>query len=113
QAASPVLGTIERLRKLVEHPAYSATNPNKVRAVVGAFCHGNPARFHALDGSGYDFVTGQILALDRINPQITARLAGAFNSWRRFAAPWRDAMRECLERIAGAPGLSRDTGEIV
>ena len=113
QATSPTLGSVERLRELVEHPAYSATNPNKVRAVVGAFCHANPARFHARDGSGYDFVTGQILALDKVNPQITARLAGAFNSWRRFAAPWRDAMRERLERIAGAPGLSRDTGEIV
>src|SRR5690606_14930322 len=113
QAAAPTLGSVERLRELVEHPAYSATNPTKVRAVVGAFCHANPARFHARDGSGYDLVTGQILALDKVNPQVTARLAGAFNSWRRFAAPWRDAMRERLDRLAGAPGLSRDTGEIV
>ena len=113
QAASPALGTVENVRTLMSHPAYVKNNPNKVRALIGAFCHGNPARFHARDGSGYALLTEQILTLDAVNPQITARLASAFNQWRRFEEPWRGLMRESLEEIRAHGGLSKDTGEIV
>jgi aminopeptidase N len=113
QAASPVFGSVDEVRRLMAHPAYNATNPNKVRSVLGAFCHANPVQFHAHDGSGYALLTEQVLALDPVNPQITARLVSAFNQWRRYAEPWRGAMRESLERIQSQPVLSPDTGEIV
>ena len=113
QAASPVMGDAARVRELMAHAAYNAANPNKIRAVLGAFSHGNPAQFHATDATGYELLTEQVLTLDAINPQVTARLVGAFNAWRRYADPWRTAMHAALQRIHDRPGLSRDTFEIV
>ncbi len=113
QAASPTLGGIERIRALMAHPAYNATNPNKVRAVIGAFCHANPVHFHATDGTGYDLATEQVLQLDPVNPQIAARLVSAFNQWRRYGDPFKASMRASLERIREQAGLSRDCYEIV
>ncbi len=113
QAMSPKLGDLSRIRMLLTHAAYNSSNPNKVRALLGAFCHANPVQFHQPDGSAYAFLTDQILALDPSNPQITSRLAGVFNQWQRYAEPWQGLMRQSLERIRLCDSLSRDTREIV
>ncbi|KAA3626497.1 MAG: aminopeptidase N, partial [Proteobacteria bacterium] len=113
QASSPSMGSVSSIRSLMRHDSYKATNPNKVRALVGAFCHSNPARFHAADGAGYALLTEQVLALDPVNPQIAARLVSALNPWRRYAEPWRGLMQKSLQSIGGRAGLSRDTSEIV
>jgi len=113
QATSRLPDTLQRVRALLEHPAYEAGNPNKVRALVGAFCHGNHARFHARDGSGYAFAAEQILDLDGRNPQIAARLARAFDRWRKFDEPRRRLAHRQLERIRDTDGLSADTWEVV
>jgi aminopeptidase N len=98
---------------LLEHPAFKLTNPNKVRALIGRFCQGNPVRFHEADGAGYRFLGEQILQLDRINPQIAARLVSSLSRWRRYDENRRDLMKAELERIQAAPNLSRDVFEIV
>jgi len=113
EATSRRPGTLARVRSLLAHPGYNARNPNRVRSLVGAFALRNFARFHADDGSGYAFVADQVLKLDPMNPQLAARLAGAFELWKRFPDPRRDRMGRELERIAAAPGLSPDVGEIV
>ncbi len=104
---------LEEVRTLLGHPAFSLRNPNKVRALLGGFAHGNPAGFHRADGEGYAFIGDQVLALDRINPQVTARLVGAFSRWRRYDPSRQALMRGQLERIAAAEGLSRDVSEVV
>ena len=81
--------------------------------MVGGFCHGNLLGFHARDGSGYGFLVEQVSALDPMNPQVTARLLGAFGRWRRFPEHNRELMRGALEEIAALPGLSRDSHEVV
>jgi aminopeptidase N len=83
-----------------------------VRALIGAFCQGNPLRFHAADGSGYAFLADRVLELNRINPQVAARLVGAFGQWRRFDAARQAKMKAQIERIAGTEGLSPDVYEI-
>jgi aminopeptidase N len=103
---------IERVRALTAHPAFSMHNPNKVRALVTAFCTGNLAEFHAADGSGYAFWAEQVLALDGLNPQIAARLSRAMDRWRKFDPARQTAMRAALERIA-AKARSPDVLEIV
>ena len=113
QSRSPHMGTLERVTSLLSHPAYNHENPNKVRALVGGFSHGNPKQFHGDDGKGYEFLADQVLLLDAINPQIAARLVSALNHWRRYADPWRSHMRAALLRIEGQVGLSDDVGEIV
>ncbi|MEM1307023.1 MAG: DUF3458 domain-containing protein, partial [Pseudomonadota bacterium] len=112
QATAPQNAALARARKLTRHPRYSATTPNKIRAVVGAFAMGNPVQFNRPDGKGYDFAVEQILATDRFNPQVAARLLGAFRSWRTLERSRRGLAKSALMRIAAAPTLSRDVYEI-
>ena len=113
QAGSRLPGTLDEVRALLSHPAFEISNPNKVRALIGTFCQGNHAGFHAADGQGYAFAAEQILAIDPRNPQVAARLARAFDRWRQFDASRQAHARRALERLRDAPGLSRDTTEIV
>ncbi|MCC7079994.1 MAG: aminopeptidase N [Burkholderiales bacterium] len=113
QATSRLPGTLAEVRALMGHPAFDPKNPNKIRALIGSFCHGNPVRFHAADGSGYAFCADQVIALDPRNPQVAARLARAFDRWRRFDAGRQAHARAALERIRSAPQCSRDTLEVV
>ena len=113
QAQSRRPGALSRVQKLMAHPAFSIRNPNKVRALIGAFCHQNLAHFHAEDGYGYAFAADRIIELDQLNPQIAARLAACFNRWKQLEPKRRAMMREELERIAAVENLSSDTYEIV
>jgi aminopeptidase N len=113
QATIPQPNTLENVRRLTAHPAFSSANPNRVRALIGAFAQGNTTQFNRADGLGYDFVADTVLALDQKNPQISARLATAFRSWRMLEAGRRMKAEAALTRIKGAPGLSRDLADIV
>jgi aminopeptidase N len=112
QAASSVPGALQRVRGLMGHPGFNMRNPNRVRALIGAFVTANPVHFHAADGSGYDFLAEQVLSLDPLNSQVAARLVKALSRWKRFDKPRQAAMRAALERIVGTSGLSRDVYEI-
>jgi len=113
QALSQREDTLARVRELLDHPDYRPANPNRVRALVGAFCAGNQIRFHDPTRGGYDLLREQVLATDAINPQVAARLVSCFNQWRRFESGRRALMEAELRRISGHRGLSRDVGEIV
>ncbi|MEW5790775.1 MAG: aminopeptidase N [Pseudomonadota bacterium] len=113
QATAKLPGTLDEVKRLLQHPAFELKNPNKVRALIGAFAHGNPARFHDAGGAGYAFVAEQVLRLDPLNPQVAARLVAALSRWRRFDAGRQALMRAQLERILAAPSLSKDVYEIV
>jgi len=113
QAGSRLPGTLQRVKTLLQHPAFRLANPNKVRALIGRFCMANQVRFHAADGEGYRFLADQVLALDKINPQMAARLVSALSRWRRFDAPRQDLMQNELKRILSVPDTSKDVFEIV
>jgi aminopeptidase N len=113
QASAPGAGTVSTVSGLLRHPAFSIRNPNKVRSLLGVFAAMNPTAFHAADGSGYRLLSGQVLELDRLNPQVAARLVGAFNAWTRYDNDRRRLMKVELERMAAEPGLSPDVSEIV
>ena len=112
QATSRLPGTLDRVRELVRHPGFDIENPNRVRALVGAFCHSNQRRFHDASGAGYRFLSEHVLAIDAFNPQSAARLLGAASRWRRLDVGRVALLRGELERIAAAPGLSKDCYEI-
>ena len=97
---------------LTRHPDFDAANPNRFRAVVGGLTGGNPAGFHAPDGSGYAFLADRLLETDRANPQNAARLSQAFESWRRYDADRQALIGAALDRMA-ASGPSRDLGEMI
>jgi aminopeptidase N len=112
QAVTPQPDTLERVRALTTHTAFSFANPNRVRALVGAFA-ANPTQFNRADGAGYAFIAETLLALDPKNPQLAARLATAFRTWRTLEHGRRDKAQIALEGVKAAPSLSRDLADIV
>jgi aminopeptidase N len=113
QAVIPEAATLDRVKALTAHPAFSFGNPNRVRALIGSFAMGNQTQFNRSDGAGYDFVADTVLALDPKNPQLAARLLSALRSWR-VLEPGRRALAQAgLQRVRAQPSLSRDTADIV
>ena len=112
QAGSRLPGTLTEVRMLLAHPAFEIRNPNKVYALIRSFC-GNHVRFHAADGGGYTFLAEQVIAIDAFNPMVAARMARAFDRWRKFDAARQRHARAALECIRDAQGLSTDVAEIV
>jgi aminopeptidase N len=112
QAMIPQSDTLDKVRRLTAHPAFSFANPNRVRALIGTFAQANPTQFNRADGAGFDFVADTVLALDPKNPQVAARLATAFRTWRTLEAGRRAKAEAALKRIKAAPGLSRDLADI-
>jgi len=113
QAMIPEADTLDRVRELSRHPSFSFGNPNRVRAVIGAFSAGNPTQFNRADGAGYDFIAETVLSLDPKNPQLAARLATVFRTWRTLEAGRRNKAEAALKRIKAEPTLSRDLSDIV
>jgi aminopeptidase N len=113
QATIPEPETLDRVRSLTTHPAFDFTNPNRLRSLIGSFAQANPSQFNRADGEGYEFVANIILSLDPKNPQVAARLATAFRTWRGLEAGRRGKAQTALARIKATAGLSRDVAEIV
>jgi aminopeptidase N len=113
QAAIPERGTLDRVRALTTHRAFSMANPNRVRALIGSFAQANHTQFNRADGAGYDFVADILIALDPKNPQVAARLMGAFRSWRALEPQRRGRAEATLRRVAAKGSLSRDVTDIV
>jgi len=113
QATIPEPGTLEKVRRLTAHPAFSIANPNRVRALIGAFAQGNTTQFNRADGAGYEFIADTVLVLDPKNPQVSAHLATAFRTWRMLENGRRAKAEAALARIKMTPGLSRDLADIV
>ena len=102
---------VEQVRALAARPDFTLSNPNRVRALYGAFA-ANQAAFHRADGAGYRVVADWLLKLDPLNPQTAARMSTAFETWRRYDAARQAQAKGQLDRILAAPGLSRDLGEM-
>ncbi|MBB5722835.1 aminopeptidase N [Loktanella ponticola] len=111
-ALSAPENTVAIVKKLSQHPDFNLKNPNRFRAVFGAFSR-HAAGFHRADGSGYELLADWLIKLDPINPQTTARVVTAFDSFRRYDTDRQAKMRAALDRIAATPNLSRDTMEMV
>jgi aminopeptidase N len=112
QAQIPEIATAARVRRLMDHPDYRITTPNRVRALIGTFAMANPNGFNAPDGEGYRILADTVLSLDGRNPQVAARIATAFRSWRMLEPGRRTLVKRELERILATPQLSRDVFEI-
>jgi len=111
-AQVPFPETLGRVRDLMNHDAFAFTKPNTARALLGSFAMNNPTCFNAEDGSGYEFFANALIELDRINPQVAARLSSAFRSWRMLEPGRAELARQALKKVNSAPDLSTDTFEI-
>ncbi|HEY6820846.1 MAG TPA: aminopeptidase N [Burkholderiales bacterium] len=112
QATSRLPGALARVKELLHHPAFDIKVPNKVYALIRAFAS-NHVRFHAAEGSGYEFMADQVIRLNALNPQVAARMARAFDRWRKFDAKRQQHAKAALERIRDHRGLTKDVAEIV
>lgn len=113
QALCVLPGGLDRVQTLLSNDAFDINNPNKVRAVIGAFGMGNAINFHIADGAGYTFLADQILTLDKLNPQIASRLVTPLTKWRKYPEDRANLMKAQLERLLSEPTLSKDAYEIV
>ena len=113
QAGAQVPDTPATVRELLNHPAFSIKNPNKVRALIGAFCSSNPWCFHSATGEGYALLADQVIALNTFNPMIAARMVGMFNHWKKYEPIRSDLMKAQLTRLMALPDLSSNVYEIV
>ena len=112
QATISEPATLDRVKALTAHPAFSFANPNRVRALVHAFALGNQKELNRPDGAGYAFVVDTVLALDSKNPQLAARLLSALRSWRVLEPQRRALAQAALARVLAAPSLSPDVSDI-
>ncbi|CBV43321.1 aminopeptidase N [Halomonas elongata] len=111
QVSRPQEDALERVKFLMDHPAFSLTNPNKVRALIGAFAQ-NRVNFHRLDGEGYKLLADVVIKLNRLNPEIAARLITPLTRWARYDETRQELMKAELERIR-AEDLSPNVYEVV
>jgi aminopeptidase N len=112
QAAAQRPDTVDQAVRLSQHPDFVISNPNRLRSLAGSF-GANHWAFHSADGRGYAFLADMIIAADKLNPQVAARLVPPFGRWRRLEPNRASLMRDALERIAATPGLSKDVFEQV
>ncbi len=113
QAGNTQPGGLERVQQLMQHPAFTLKNPNKVRALIGAFANQNLVNFHRADGGGYRFLADQVITLNTLNPQIASRLLAPLTRWRKYDASRQGLMKAELERILASGELSSDVYEVV
>ncbi|MFQ3787742.1 aminopeptidase N [Halomonas sp. A29] len=112
QVTRPQADALDRVKHLMAHPAFSLKNPNKVRALVGTFANQNRVNFHRADGEGYRLLTDVVIELNRLNPEIAARLITPLTRWRRFDESRQELMKGELERIR-AEKLSPNVYEVI
>jgi aminopeptidase N len=106
-------GTLGKVKRLMEHPGFSLTNPNRVYALLMSFAAGNPSGFNRADGAGYDFIADIVTKVDAANPAVAARLLTSFRSWRSMETSRREKAQAALRMIAGVEKLSPDVSDIV
>lgn len=111
QATRPDENVLEIVQQLISHPSFNFNNPNRLRALVGSFVNQNPRYFHAIDGSGYRFLTEILLKLNDTNPQVAARLIEPLIRFNRYDEQRQTLMKRALERLSEVENLSKDLFE--
>ncbi|WP_305986416.1 aminopeptidase N [Roseibium sp. MMSF_3544] len=113
QATAPGDNTLARVRSLMAHPLYDATNPNRVRSLLQSFATGNPTQFARPDGEGFELIAESVLEIDKRNPQVASRLLTSFRSWRALEQRRCAHAESALLKISSYEHLSRDSRDII
>jgi aminopeptidase N len=113
QATAPGAKTLDSVKALTGNPGFAWDNPNRVRALIGAYSTGNPTGFNRADGEGYQFLCQAIGRIDGYNPQVAARLLTAMRSWKNLEAGRRELARGAMSTLAERQNLSRDVRDIL
>ena len=111
ESSTPRADSLDRVHRLLDHPRFDDKAPNAVRALLGGFAS-NINSFHAHDGSGYRFISDQIVKLDKKNPITASRITKLFANWRNYLPSHSEAMYEALLTVVNAD-LSSNTREVI
>ncbi len=111
--AAPPGTALREIESLLQHPAFTLRNPNRVRSVISTFCQTNPGSFHLEDGTGYAFWIRQVRDLDRINPSVASRVARSLDRWTALAQPWQACAQAALAELAATRGMSAEVSEVL
>jgi aminopeptidase N len=112
-AAAPRDGVIEAMKGILADPTFPKTNPNRLRSLVGTFVMGNPTQFARADGAGFRFVADFVTEVDKINPQVAARVLTGFRIWPMLESGRRGAANAALIGLRDGGTLSRNTADIL
>ena len=104
--------TFEKIQQLIQDPVYDKNNPNNIYSLIYSFASYNLAHFHNPDGRAYQWVAEQVLEIDGRNPQVSSRVASCFNSWKKFAPEFQQAMGKSLAWLHGSK-TSKNLFEII
>ncbi len=113
QAVAVTTHGLHAIKQLIEHPAFTLKNPNRARSLISTFAHSGSVVFHQHDGSAYTLISEQLIQLDALNPQVAARLAGAFIHWNKMVEPLRSNMQKTIQQMLSEKSLSGDVREIL
>jgi aminopeptidase N len=115
QACCPLPGTLEKVKRLINHPVFDIKSPNQVLALIGSFCEKNLTNFHHINGKGYELLVDQIRALNEINPQIASRLLAKspLVNWRRYDIKRQELITSQLQGLHRLPNLANEISELV
>ena len=112
-ASVPEAGVIERMQAVLAEPTFPRTNPNRLRSLAGTFAMSNPTQFARADGAGFRFVADFVAEVDKVNPQVAARVLTGFRVWPMLESGRREAAKAALTALQSADDLSRNTGDIL
>jgi aminopeptidase N len=103
----------QQCKALLQHPAFSMKNPNRMRSLLFTLCGANPGAFHRADAAGYVLWADKLIELDAINPKIAGNLARTMDRWANLAEPYRSAAREAVARVAARSDLGDAVREVL
>jgi aminopeptidase N len=112
QATSSRPDTLDKVKALTAHPAFTIKNPNRARALIAAFGYSNQLRFHEASGAGYVFLADQVIALDPLNATLASRFIKPLGAWSRYDTRRQTLMKRELQRVLALPGISKNTFEM-
>jgi len=113
QADADLPDVLERVEKLVNHPDFNLTTPNRCRALILTFS-ANAAPFHDESGKGYKFIGDMLEKLDKVNSKVAARTtASCLIGWKKYNETRASLMKAQLERLKSMPHVSNELFEIV
>jgi aminopeptidase N len=113
QAMIKLPGTLERIQSLIQQPRFNIKNPNKVYALIRAFCENNHINFHAQNGAGYKFLADHVLAIDTFNPHLAAAITAPLTRGYKLDKTRKLLLQQQLMRINKEPTLSKNVYEII
>ncbi|KFA95646.1 aminopeptidase N [Vibrio sp. ER1A] len=113
QGANPSINALENVKHCMSHKAFSLSNPNRTRSLIGSFLNMNPRRFHDISGEGYQFAGEILTQLNESNPQVASRLIDPLLKLKKYDEKRQELIKVELNKLRSLDNLAKDLFEKV